>query len=131
MSSGKQPTKKTNPRDSDQKLNWVQSITYPIRDVLIESLGKGQFIAAGVLLILGIILWRMPETEIVPFFNSLMNRCEGNYIFGWILFVIVVVCWFGHYKFISRTHARELNRALKEKEDLQSKLLERINKEKS
>jgi|SRR6218665_127847 len=108
--------------------SWVGDLTYPIRDVFIESLGKGQFIAAGIIFFIGLFFYRLPANELSSFFNSLLDRLEVNNIWGWCLFVLAMIGWFIHYKLVSRGYARELNRALHEKEELQSKFLDIINK---
>jgi hypothetical protein len=86
-----------------QNLNWIQSITYPIRDVLLSSLEKGQFIIASLLLLIGMFIWRLPSNELSKVFDSLFSRIENNWLWGWILFVICIFSWYVHYRFNTKT----------------------------
>jgi len=113
-----------------QNLNWIQSITYPIRDVLLSSLEKGQFIIASLLLLIGMFIWRLPSNELSKVFDSLFSRIENNWLWGWILFVICIFSWYVHYRFNTKTFIKEINRINKEKDSYQRRLFQQLNKKK-
>lgn len=116
--SGQRPN--TNSRYS----NWPGAF----RDVLVASLNKGQFPIAVVLVIFIIIFWRLPATDLKSILEDFLNRFESNYIFGWVLFVITLLGWYFHNRYVRKVHLNEINRILQEKQDLQGLLLKRINK---
>lgn len=108
------------------KLNVVQSLTFPLRDVLIESLSRGQFIAAGVLLLLGIFVWRLPEGELFPLVVLILSRIESHGSWGWVSFLATGICWLYHFRFLTRTHYARIKHLQKEKEALQTELLKLV-----
>lgn len=97
-----------------------------IRDILVASLNKGQFPIAGVLLIFVIIFWRLPENELSIFLNNSFDRFENNYIIGWCLFVISLIGWYIHYRYVNKIHQKEMDRVTQEKERLQEQLFKRL-----
>ncbi|MDQ1164621.1 hypothetical protein [Flavobacterium sp. SORGH_AS_0622] len=100
--------------------NWSGAF----RDVLVASLNKGQFPVAFVLIILGIIFWRMPEKELSVFVFNLLDRFENNYILGWFFFLVSLFGWYFHNRYVVKVHRIEMERNTSEKVDLQNKLLE-------
>lgn len=133
MASNKKPpiSKSKEPLNSvppSQNENWVKSITHPIRDVLIASLDKGQFIIAGLILLVGIYLWRLPEKDISSFGENLLSRFEANYLWGWFLFIILAAGWYIHVRYINKIYTRELDRISEEKNKLQEQLFKHVTK---
>ena len=120
ISKSKVPVKTPPSRDS----NWAGAV----RDVLVASLNKGQFPVACALGILGIIFWRLPKEELSKFLSNLLDRFENNYILGWFLFVLSLFGWYFHNRYVVRTHRNEMDRISNEKNELQNRLLEIINK---
>jgi hypothetical protein len=46
--------------------------------------------------ILALLLWRVPETEIVPLIHWMVETVGTIYYLGYLLFVITVFAWYFH-----------------------------------
>lgn len=129
----KQKGKKIAPNNAvksidNQKVSWVGDITYPIRDLLIKSMERGQLLLCGVLVVIMIFLFRLPENDLSAFTTNLLNRVQSNDIWGFILFFTVCLVWFFHNRYIRKIHRKEITRITNEKDEIQKKLFNLITK---
>lgn len=94
-----------------------------LRDVLVASLNKGQFLLALVGLIIIIIVARLPPEDLHAVIISVVDKLNAGDLLGWILFVCVSVAWAILSHRTRRIHENEIKRIGKEKSDLQKSLL--------
>lgn len=71
-------------------------VAQAVRDVFIASINKGQFPFAVVGAILALLLWRVPEAEIVPLIRWMVETVGTIYYLGYFLFVTTVFAWYFH-----------------------------------
>lgn len=74
------------------KVGYAQAI----RDVFIASINKGQFPFAVVGAILALLLFRVPEAEIVPLIHWMVETVGTIWYLGYFLFVATVFAWYFH-----------------------------------
>lgn len=61
-----------------------------MRDVLVASLNKGQFLIGMVGFILIIALLKMPSAEVPKLFYATIDLFKASYMYGWITTTLVV-----------------------------------------
>jgi hypothetical protein len=94
-----------------------------LRDVLVASLNKGQFLVALNGLILIVLILKMPSVDVGKLVFRLLDAAEARYILGYILAGVSLLGWFVHSKYQRREIARELERLSGERNRLQSQAL--------
>lgn len=93
-----------------------------LEKVLVASLNKGQLIGMTIALIFIILIIKIPNDQILPFIEKLLDISKINSILGWILSGFVT---FGAYltvRWQRRIHTKEIQRISREKKSLQEKL---------
>jgi hypothetical protein len=94
-----------------------------LRDVLVASLNKGQFLVALNGLILIVLILKMPSADVGRLVLRLLDLAEAHYLLGYILAVVSLLCWFGHSKYQRRMITQELDRLSGERNRLQAQAL--------
>jgi hypothetical protein len=94
-----------------------------LRDVLIASINKGQFLAAILGLLLVIYFVRAPIDTITALLVSVINALISGALIGYALGLGSIAGWYFHAKSLRRKHHEELNRIASEKTEVQKKLL--------
>jgi hypothetical protein len=94
-----------------------------LRDVLVASLNKGQFLVAVCALVLIVMILKMPSQDIGRLVLRLLDAAETRYVLGYFLAGVFLVGWFVHARYQRREIAREIERLTGERNRLQSQVL--------
>jgi hypothetical protein len=94
-----------------------------LRDVLVASLNKGQFLIALNGLILIVLILKMPSADVGRLVFRLLDVTEAHYLLGYILAVVSLLGWFSHSKYQRRMITQELGRLSGERNRLQAQAL--------
>ncbi|WP_143713608.1 hypothetical protein [Variovorax sp. RO1] len=86
------------------KVGYAQAI----RDVFITSINKGQFPFAIVGAVALLLIWRIPEQEIVPLIRWIFEALGSIYYLGFLLFVLTVFGWYFHAQRMRREFTEQL-----------------------
>ena len=114
----KKASRKSHKSAKPVKVGFFQAI----RDVLIASLNRGQFPLAIFAVILGLIIWRMPEARVADLADEILRLLATGSLLGYILAFALVVSWTVHARSQRRTYENEMRRMSYEKKRLQRKL---------
>ena len=110
---------KPRPKNSQSiKVTWAQAT----RDVLIASMNRGQLPILGILGIIFLLVWKMPEEEASRLLFDLIDKLSKWEMWAYFLLVIVLVGWFVHARIMREEFSKEYRRIGLEKSELQSKL---------
>jgi hypothetical protein len=95
-----------------------------LEKVLVAALNKGQLIGMTIALIFIILIIKIPNDQILPFIEKLLDISKINSILGWILSGFITFGSFLTVRWQRRIHTKEIQRISKEKKILQEKLTE-------
>ncbi|MDM0007902.1 hypothetical protein QTI51_24575 [Variovorax sp. J22G73] len=87
------------------KVGYAQAI----RDVFITSINKGQFPFAILGAIVLLLIWRIPEHEIVPLIHWIFETLGSLQYLGFLLFALTVFFWYFHAQRMRREFTEQLN----------------------
>lgn len=90
-----------------------------VRDVLVASLNKGQFLPACAFVLFLVIILRMPGEDVSRLAFRLVDDLENYSLLGYASAVVVLALWMIHARFQRRVAAGELKRVAKERTRLQ------------
>ncbi|GGA28786.1 hypothetical protein [Dyella nitratireducens] len=105
----------------DRRVTWAQAF----RDIFVAALNKGQLLPVTMSFGLLIWLWRMDASALPGVwydFRALLLRHE---IVGYVLWIVTLLGWIAHARFVKGTTDAESGRIGKEKTSLQEKLAAR------
>lgn len=94
-----------------------------IRDIAIISINKGQFPLAVVAAIMIIVLLKIPSEDLSKLAFRVLEKFELANWGGWVLSLILVFLWYFTSKTLRKNYFKELDRIIKENEELQQLLL--------
>jgi hypothetical protein len=94
-----------------------------VRDVLVASLNKGQFPLACCFVLAIVISVRMPEGDLSKLAWRLLDDLESGKVLGYALFVLALLGWYGHSRFLRKMASDEMNRVTRERNRLQEKAI--------
>lgn len=94
-----------------------------IKEIVIASMNKGQFLVAGLWLLLFILFLKLSQDQAYAILVNFCKLLVNGQIAGWVLFGIVVIAWFLHSKYQRRNFTREMKRIAQEKKDIQQSQL--------
>ena len=80
-----------------------------IRDIFVASINKGQFPFAIMGGALGILLFRVPEGEIVPLLKWMVETVGQGAYLGYALFLLTVFAWHAHARRMRMEFAAQVN----------------------
>jgi hypothetical protein len=93
------------------------------RDVFVAAINKGQLIPLGVFLIIALIIYKMPENEILNLVKEILLLLKQGYLAGYAFSFILTFGWYFHSKSLRKQYSLEYERIGIEKSDLQGKLI--------
>ena len=93
-----------------------------MQNVLIAALNKGQLLGMGLVVFFLVVVFRIPEDQLVPLIERLLDISEINSILGWILSGFTTFGGFLIIRWQRRIHTKEIKRISSEKRLLQQKL---------
>ena len=94
-----------------------------LRDVLVASLNKGQFVIAVAALIIVVMLVRMPPEDVTKLAFEIIHKLSSGNLVGYALAVVLALCWYIHAKKQRRNCEEELKRLTGERTKLQKQTL--------
>jgi hypothetical protein len=95
---------------------------HAIRDIIVASINKGQFLVAilgGVLLVTA---WRMPAEQLPELAKRTLELLVKGKLLGWALFVVVSAAWAILGQVGRNAHRKEVKRIGAEKSKAQSRV---------
>lgn len=108
-------SKKGKTKELRHSVNFWQAL----RDVLIASLAKGQFIPACIFFVLITLILKMPEGEVPKFLLEVKNDLKEGSLIGYALALILAIGWFIHAKYLRRKSEQEIRRITEERNTYQ------------
>lgn len=102
----------------DRRVTWAQAF----RDIFVGAMNKGQLIPVVLGLCMIIWMWRADPHDLAVLGERFLNLVQRHEGFGYVLWVITLVGWILHAKFVRGTTDAESGRIGKEKTALQERL---------
>ena len=97
-----------------------------MRDVLIASLAKGQFLVAMAGFIIMCVVLRLPPQDLSSATFAIIDLFKSLFYLGYLGFVLIAVAWFMHAKRMRKIHTEEVKRLSSERNKWQQKALEPV-----
>ena len=88
--------------------NGSIGIYHMLRDVLIASIEKGQFLVAIGSLIFIMVIIKMPGADVSKLVFELLVGARARFFLGWILWVVTMAGWYLHSRSLRRHWVEEL-----------------------
>lgn len=99
-------------------MSWAQAC----RDIVVTSMNRGQLPILGMIAVVLVLVWKLPEERATELVFSLLHALLEGPLVGYALFIITVAGWFFHAKWMRKMFSEEAKRIGKEKSGLQSAL---------
>lgn len=96
---------------SQGRFTWAQAW----RDVMFKAIASGQIVPTSIAIVMMIAAWRMPEQDLSPLVNRILNGLENHSLIGWIAFAIALCVWCWHASWMRRGFSKEFQRMGNEK----------------
>lgn len=96
-----------------------------IRDVLVQSMGKGLFLPACIFILLFTALIRMPQEDVSKLVFETLDGIKSKYLLGYLLAFVLACGWAFQAKWQRRFLGDEVNRLAEERTKLQKVLGEK------
>lgn len=106
----------TRPRSGS--MSWAQSF----RDMVVAAINKGQLPVLGVLFVVLLFIFKLPEERIGDLARDLLMHLIDGSLGGYLLAVVFGSSWFFHAKAMRRSFSSEVDRIGREKSELQDQL---------
>jgi hypothetical protein len=110
---------KSKPRNDSANL-WAA-----LRDVVNNSINKGQLPILGFFGLIALWLWKITPDAAERAMEKVVVALKERAFWSYVSNVALIALWFFHSKYIRRSVSKELDRVGEEKSQLQAKLLER------
>ena len=117
---GKSNRRKSGSRNG-RKIGWPQAF----RDIVINSMARGQAPLVLFFFVMIFALWRMPSEAVGVMANKIVDRLVDTYLLGWALLPPVLLGWFTHSRWQRRTMGKEVDRLAGERDRVQEVRLDR------
>ena len=99
------------------QVTWAQAF----RDIIIASMNRGQLPILGMVGIVFLLVWKMPDEKASQLVFDLYGKLMEMEMWAYMLLAVTLVGWYSHAKIMRREFSREYRRIGQEKSDLQSK----------
>lgn len=110
------PTEKK-PRKGQQSVTWAQAF----RDVVIASMNRGQLPILGIIGVVLVLIYRMPEQDVSVLVMEIVSSLKKGEGYAYILEGVTIGGWFLHAKLMRKVFSTEAERIGREKSHAQSK----------
>ena len=94
-----------------------------LRDVLIQSMSKGQLPVAGMILLLIVVILKMPGEDVSQLATEVVRLLVKGWLLGWVLAGALAIGWFVHTKKQRQLIVKELDRLSDERNEWQRKFI--------
>ena len=112
----------TNPSSKTTRNSGSMSWAQACRDIVVTSMNRGQLPILGMIAVVLVLVWKLPEERATELVFSLLHALLEGPLVGYALFIITVAGWFFHAKWMRKMFSEEAKRIGKEKSGLQSAL---------
>ncbi len=102
-------------KDKDSVTIWQM-----IRDLVIYSLDRGQFMPVGFLGIVTLIIWRLPAADLKEVALESIRFFQNVGPLGWASSVLIAILWGVHVRWLQKSNQTEMERLVDERNELQS-----------
>lgn len=108
-------------KHSGQKIGFF----HMMRDVLVQSMGKGLFLPACIFILILTALIKMPQEDVSKLAFETLNGIKSIYLLGWLLSFVLACGWAFHAKWQRRVLGDEVKRIADERTQLQKLLVDK------
>ena len=108
----------TKPARNNGKMSWAQAC----RDIVVTSMNRGQLPILGMIAIVLVLVWKLPEEKATELIFSIFHALQEGALIGYVLFIATVAGWYFHSKWMRKMFSEEAKRIGKEESGLQSAL---------
>jgi hypothetical protein len=102
----------------DRRVTWAQAF----RDIFVAALNKGQLLPVTMALALLIWIARMDSSDLPKVYYDFRALLLRHEMIGYVLWIITLIAWVIHARFVKGTTDAESGRIGKEKTGLQEQL---------
>lgn len=99
------------------QVTWAQAA----RDITVAAINKGQLLPLGVIAIILLIIWKLPENEVLAFGRDFLDMLRKGEMISYPICGILAFGWFFHSRSMRKRFSDEFKRIGTEKSDLQIK----------
>jgi hypothetical protein len=99
-------------------MTWAQAF----RDIVVTSMNRGQLPVLGLIGIVVLLLWKMPESDVSKLVFDIFQELKNGQLLAYPLWLITVAGWFYHAKSMRQMFSDEAARIGREKSQPQSKI---------
>jgi hypothetical protein len=103
---------------AQSKFTWAQAA----RDIVVTSMNRGQLPILGVLAVVFLMVWRMPEGDVSKLVFSVVSHLKDGDLWGYALSLVLAGGWYSYAKNMRKKFSVECERIGREKSALQGKL---------
>ena len=96
-------------------VTWAQAV----RDIINVAINRGQLIPLGIIVIVLLIIWKMPEDQILVFCREILAMLKKGELISYVLCPSLAMGWFFHAKSMRKHFSNEYLRIGREKSNLQ------------
>jgi hypothetical protein len=95
-----------------------------LRDVLVQSMSKGQLPVAGMILLAIVAVLKMPGEDVGKLATRVVDLLVAGSLLGWALAIVFSLGWFVHAKRQRRVIVKEIERLSDERDRWQRKFID-------
>jgi hypothetical protein len=99
-------------------VTWAQIV----RDVLLSAMARGQLPLLGLIAVVFLVVYRLPEAELAGMVERIFELWKNGDGLGWLFWLATTSGWVWHARATRRGFQGEYDRMGKEKADLQKLL---------
>lgn len=111
-------SKSSAPRKLNGTVTWAQAV----RDIFVTSMNRGQLPVLGLIAIVLMLIWKMPDADAGKLMHDLLAALRAGEMWSYGLLAATLAGWFFHAKLMRREFSDEALRIGREKSELQGKL---------
>ncbi len=104
-------------KPSKGSVSWAQAT----RDMVVTSMNRGQFPILGTIVIVGLLIFRMPEQDISTLVFGIIESLSDGELWAYVAEFFTLGAWFTHTKLMRKMFSEEAERIGREKSKMQSR----------
>ena len=99
-------------------MSWAQAC----RDIVVTSMNRGQLPVLGMISVVLVLIWRLPEDKAAELVFSILAALGRGELLAYIFLALTLAGWYFHTKWMRKMFSQEAKRIGREKSGLQSQL---------
>lgn len=103
-----------------RQIGWAEAA----RDIVVASINRGQLLLLGTIAIVLLIIYKIPNDEIVGLVKEIIAKLGNIALLSYILNIILALGWWFNAKYLRKIHSNECDRVGREKTKLQNDQLQ-------